>query len=207
LQACRGDSNGEARLQSTAPPLASYGQALALYEQGCYEEVERMIPALLSGEGNHASAMFLLARAYANQGNLAAALVWCDEAIATDKMAARAYYLRATILQEQGSLPEALFAFKQTVYAEPEFMLGHFALGNLALKQGRRKESEKHFANVLLLLARCKPGDIVPESEGLSAGRLREMIASTRQEKAATQTGRSRICVPQHVGSLERSRR
>jgi len=207
LQAGQRDSNGEARLQNTAPPVASYGQALALHEQGRYEEVERMIPALLSGDGNHASAMLLLARAYANQGNLAAALVWCDKAIATDKMAARAYYLRATILQERGSLPEALLALKQAVYAEPEFMLGHFALGNLALKQGRRKESEKHFANVLLLLARCKPGDIVPESEGLSAGRLREMIVSTRQEKAATQTGPSRICVPRHVGNLERSRR
>ena len=71
---------------------------------------------------------------------------------------------------------EALLALKQAVYTEPQFILGHFALGNLALKQGRRKESEKHFENVLLLLARCEPEDIVPEAEGLSAGRLREMI-------------------------------
>jgi chemotaxis protein methyltransferase CheR len=180
---------------------------LALYEQGLYEEVERVIRALLSDDGNHASALLLLARAYANQGKLTAALVLCDQAIAADKMAARAHYLRATILQEQGSLPEALLAFKQTVYAEPEFMLGHFALGSLALKQRRLKESEKHFANALSLLARYEPEDIVPESEGLSAGRLREMIAPPGPGTAATQTGRSHIRVPQQVAKLERSRR
>ncbi len=202
------DSRGEARPQNTAPPAVSYGQALALYEEGRYEEVERVISALLSDDGNHASGTLLLARAYANQGKLAAALVCCDQAIAADKMAARAYYLRATILQEQGSLPEALLAFKQTVYAEPEFMLGHFALGSLALKQRRLKESEKHFANVLLLLARYEPEDIVPESEGLSAGRLREMIVlPTGHGTAVAQTGQPRIRVPQQVGNLERSGR
>jgi chemotaxis protein methyltransferase CheR len=181
---------------------------LAFYEQGLYAEVEQVISALLSDGGDHASAALLLARAYANQGKLAPALVLCDRAIAADKMAAYAYYLRATILQEQGCLPEALLAFQQTVYAEPEFMLGHFALGSLALKQRRLKQSEKHFANVLLLLARYQPEDIVPESEGLSAGRLREMIVlSASQGVAATETGEARIRVLQQVGNLERSRR
>jgi chemotaxis protein methyltransferase CheR len=166
------------------------------------------MPALFHDDGNHASAMLLLARACANQGKLAAALVFCDKAIAADKMAARAYYLRGTILQEQGSLPEALLAFKQTVYAAPEFMLGHFALGSLALKQRRGKESEKHFANVLLLLARYEPEDIVPESEGLSAGRLREMIIlSASNGVTATIPGQARIRVLQQGGNLERSRR
>jgi chemotaxis protein methyltransferase CheR len=202
------DSHREPGPQNTAVVAASYGQALALYEQGLYEEVEEVIRALPSDDGNHASAVLLLARAYANRGKLASALVLCDRAIAADKMAARAYYLRATILQEQGCLPEALLAFKQTVYAEPEFMLGHFALGSLALKQRRLKESEKHFANVLLLLARYQPEDIVPESEGLPAGRLREMIVlSAGQGVAATETGEARIRVLQQVRNLERSRR
>ncbi len=155
-----------------------YGKALALYERGCYGDVEQILAELSSADMDHASCM-LLAQTYANQGKLAAALAWCDKAIAVDKMAARAHYLRATILQEQGSLPEALLALKQAIYAEPEFMLGHFALGNLALKQGKRKESTKHFENVLLMLARYQPEDIVQEAEGLSAGRLREMIASS----------------------------
>jgi len=166
--------------ETAEPPAPSYGQALALHERGRYEDAQQIIGMLLSQSGKDAQAMLLLARAYANQGELAAALVWCDKAIAADKMSARAYYLRATILQEQGSLPEALFALKQTLYAEPQFVLGHFSLGNLALTQGKLRESEKHFENVLLLLAQYEPADIVPESEGLSAAGLREVIVSRR---------------------------
>jgi chemotaxis protein methyltransferase CheR len=102
-------------------------------------------------------------------------------------MAARAHYLRAMILQEQSSIPEAILALKQAVYAEPQFVLGHFALGNLALKHGRLKESEKHFENVLLLLARYEPEDMVPESEGLSAGELREVMV--RRNTSESQPG------------------
>jgi chemotaxis protein methyltransferase CheR len=161
-------------------PSASYERALALHELGRYEDAQQIVGALLLRNADDAQAMLLLARAYANQGDLAVALLWCDKAIAADKMAARAYYLRAIILQEQGSLPEALVAFKQTVYAEPQFVLGHFSLGHLALTHGKLRESEKHFENVLLSLAQHEPEDIVPESEGLSAGKLREMMVSQR---------------------------
>jgi chemotaxis protein methyltransferase CheR len=199
-------SENAAASESTAPPAISYGQALALYEQGLYEDLEQVIVALLAEGGDHASAMLLLSRAYANQGQLPAAIAWCDKAIAADKMAARAYYLRATILQEQGCLPEALLAFKQAVYAEPQFILGHFALGNLASQQGRHKESEKHFENVLLLLARYEPEEIVLESEGLSVGRLREAIGHrTNQGITASSAGQSRV--PQPNGNLEGNRR
>jgi chemotaxis protein methyltransferase CheR len=175
----------------TELPAPSYEDALGSYEQGRYEEAEQATATLLSKNRNDTPAMFLLARIYANQGKLAEALVWCNKAIAADKMSARAHYLRASILQEQSSIPEAILALKQAVYAEPQFVLGHFALGNLALKHGRLKESEKYFENVLLLLARYEPEDVVPESEGLSAGRLREMIFTPSTLKVANQTSQS----------------
>ena len=208
----RESPDNEACPESAAPPAISYRQALALYEQGRYEDMEQMIVALPPEDMDpedmdRASAMLLLARAYANRGKLAEALGWSDRALAANKMAAPAHYLRATILQEQGSLPEAVLALKQAVYVDPQFVLGHLSLGNLAQKHGRRQESEKHFENVLLLLARYEPEDIVPESEGLSGGKLREMILPVNQGTAATQTGRSRIRVRQHVGNIELSRK
>jgi chemotaxis protein methyltransferase CheR len=166
--------------ENAEPPAPSHGRALAPDELGRYEDALQMAGTLPSQNRDDAQAMLLLAHAYTNRGDLAVALIWCDKAIAADKMAARAYYLRATILQEQGSLAEALVAFKQTVYAEPQFVLGHFSLGNLALTHGKLRESDKHFENVLLLLARYEAEDVVPESEGLSAGRLREMIVWQR---------------------------
>ncbi len=200
--------DNEACSESTAPLAVSYEQALVLYGQGRYEDVEQALVPLLSEGADHASAMLLLARTYANQGKLAAALRWCYDAISANKMAAPAHYLRATILQEQGSLSEAFLAFRQAVYVEPQFVLGHFSLGNLALKLGRHQESEKHFENVLLLLAQYEPEDIVPESEGLSAGRLREMIVlSNRPGTVATQAALPCIRLTQQIRNPEPCRR
>jgi chemotaxis protein methyltransferase CheR len=153
-----------------------------------------------------AQAMFSLARLCANQGKLAEALAWCDKAIAVDKLAARVHYLRATILQEQSSIPEALLALRHAVYAEPQFVLGHFALGNLTLKHGTPKESQKHFENVLLLLARYRPEEIVPESDGLSAGRLIEMAVTLGTLKTPPMPA-SLFGAPKQVGKLELSGR
>lgn len=131
----------------------------------------------------------LLARTFANEGRLAEAILWCDQAIAADKMVAAAHYLKATIHQEQGFLEEALLCLRQAVYVHPHFVLGHFALANLALRRGKARESRKHFENVWLLLAQCQDADVVPESDGLSVGMLRKMLpyqgAGAEQEPPA----------------------
>jgi chemotaxis protein methyltransferase CheR len=196
----------EADSFSAGLPAVSYGEVLGLYEQGCYEAAGQMAAVLLSQDGRDARAMFSLARICANQGKLAEALAWCDKAIAVDKLAAPVHYLRATILQEQSSIPEALLALRHAVYAEPQFVLGHFALGNLTLKHGTPKESQKHFENVLQLLARYRPEEIVPESDGLSAGRLIEMAVALSTLKTPPMPA-SLFGAPKQVGKLELSGR
>lgn len=166
----------------------------------------QMAAVPVSQDGRDARAMFSLARICANQGKLAEALAWCDKAIAVDKLAALVHYLRATILQEQSSIPEALLALRHAVYAEPQFVLGHFALGNLTLKHGTPKESQKHFENVLLLLARYRPEEIVPESDGLSAGMLIEMAVTLSTLKTPPMPA-SLFGAPKQVGKLELSGR
>jgi chemotaxis protein methyltransferase CheR len=191
---------------SVSAPFVSHDEVPGLYEQGCYEAAGQMAAVLVSQNGRDAQAMFSLARICANQGKLAEALAWCDKAIAVDKLAARVHYLRATILQEQSSIPEALHALRHAVYAEPQFVLGHFALGNLTLKHGTPKESQKHFENVLLLLARYRPEEIVPESDGLSAGRLIEMAVTLSTLKTPPMPA-SLFGAPKQVGKLELSGR
>ena len=60
-----------------------------------------------------------------------------------------------------------------------------FALGNLARSAGRRQEADKHFTNVLHLLDRYQQDDLLPESEGMTAGRLAEIINSLPAEVPA----------------------
>jgi chemotaxis protein methyltransferase CheR len=171
------------RPPETLKAVPLYEQALEGYQRGCYEDAAQIVVALLSQNENDARAMLLLARVYANQGKLTAAITWCDKAIASDKMTACAHYLRATILQEQDLPEEAVRSLRRAVYIDPRFVLGHFALGSLALGRGEPKESERHFENVLLLLASYGPEETVPESEGLSARRLTEIVTLQRNQK------------------------
>lgn len=117
-----------------------------------------------------------VARAHANQGQLAEALAWCHKAIAANKLNPGSHYLLATILAEQGELAEAIKALKRSLYLDPELVLAHFVLGNLIQQQEGAKKAGRHFQHALSLLARLPPDEILPEADGLTAGRLMEII-------------------------------
>ena len=170
----------------TASPTADqragidYAQALELYERGCYTDAERLILAVLPCGQDDGELMLLLARLYADQGRLEEALHWCEKSILTGMLDVRGHYLRAMILQERGLMEEAVSSLRRALYLDPRFVLGHFALGNLMSRQGRHRESKKHFENTLRLLARHRDEDVLPESGGLNAGRLRQLLVLKR---------------------------
>ena len=155
-----------------------YALAASLYEQGRYEEAADTLLASFAGHTPGPGAFSLLARALANQGRLADALAWCDRWIAADKMDAAGHYLRAVVLLEHGHPDEARGSLQRALYLEPNFVLAHFALGSLARSRDKRDEADKHFVNTLELLGRLQPHDVLPESDGLTAGRLTETITA-----------------------------
>ena len=95
-----------------------------------------------------------------------------------------AHYLRAGILQELGSFSESGLALKRVLYLEPDYVLAHFALGSLVRGQGRFVEADRHFENALALTRAHRPDEILPEADGLTAGRLAEIISALRPAKA-----------------------
>lgn len=125
------------------------------------------------------NAMDLLARACANQGRLGEALEWCDHALSLEKLAAGRHLLRATILQEQGQADEAIAALKRVLYLDPGHPLAQYALGNVLHQQKRNGEAASHFGYALELLSRRPADEVLPEAEGMTAGRLREVIQMT----------------------------
>ncbi|MHB1941427.1 MAG: CheR family methyltransferase [Acidiferrobacteraceae bacterium] len=159
-------------------------EADVLYDQGRYHEVIETLQAVLALNPVNARVMTRLAKTLANQGRLAEALVWCEKAIATDKLDPAAHYLFAIILQEQGQDADTAASLKRALYLDPDFALAHFALGNLARLQGRHQEAQRHFDNAIAALANYSEDDCPPESEGVTAGRLKEII----QAATATET-------------------
>jgi chemotaxis protein methyltransferase CheR len=117
-------------------------------------------------------------RLLADQGHLEEALSLCNEAIASYKLAPVLYFLRASILQELDKSSEAIVSLKQAIYIDPEYIMGHFTLGNLFIRQGNAKNAKRNFDNVLDLISKRADDDILPESEGLSVKFIRENILS-----------------------------
>ncbi|HUW36330.1 MAG TPA: CheR family methyltransferase [Rhodocyclaceae bacterium] len=118
------------------------------------------------------------ARRCANQGRLAEAFDWCAAAIAADKLDPAHYYLQASIEQELGRTDAAVRSLLRALYLDSGFVLARFALGNLELSQGRRRQAERHFAHTLALLRGHADDALLPEAEGLTAGRLAEIVSS-----------------------------
>ena len=161
-------------VESASPTQATYAKVLDRSVPG------RDIAAPVKQQGEEATFdITLKIRALADRGNLAEALSACDEAIAADKLDPEMHYLRAIILQEQNGHGEAIAALKRALYLDPNFVPAHFAIGNLMLRRGNARAAKKSFENVLALLSAYRAEDILPEFEGLTAGRCREIIHAT----------------------------
>jgi chemotaxis protein methyltransferase CheR len=125
-----------------------------------------------------ADTLCAMTRLCANQGRLAEAAGWCQQAIAADRLNPRSHYLLASIRQELGQTDAAERSLKRALYLEPDFVLAYFALGNLHRSRGRRAQAGRHFENALSLLQRRPRHETIMESDGLTAGRLEDIIRS-----------------------------
>lgn len=154
-----------------------YEEALALYSRGSYTDVI----SKLQKDNLTVDEQMLLIRAYANQGKLGDALKSCEKAIIKNKVDPRLHFLYATILQENNQLNEAIAALKRVIFLDSDFVLSYFSLGNIYRQQGNIRNTKKCYENVLSIINKRSHDDILPESEGLNIGRLKEIINASLQ--------------------------
>jgi len=166
--------------QSVLTPLE---EASILYRKGFYREAEERLSALISNGSSSQEMLVLFTKILANQGKLEDAFHWCEKAVSADKCNPHLHYLLAVILAEQKKGEAAKASLKKALYLDPDFVLAHFALANLSLRRGKIAEARKHFGNTTEILSKYKPDEIFPESEGITAGRLSEMIGAVRLQE------------------------
>jgi chemotaxis protein methyltransferase CheR len=157
-----------------------YVETLKSYSQGNYSDVIDN----LQKDDQTTEEQILLIRAYANQGKLTGAVKACEKAIVADKLDPRLHYLYATILQENNQLDEAVTSLKHAIYLDSNFVLSYYSLGNIYKRLGNVNGAKKCYENVLTILNKCSQEEILPESEGLTAGRFKEIINASIQTGA-----------------------
>lgn len=157
--------------------IPSLEEAQARYDQAMYQEAAELLLQRCKNGADFPS-MVLLAKSLANHSDLKSALKWCDQAIKANRLNAATHYLRATILQEQGSNSEAMHSLKQALLMDSSFVLAEFNLGILYRQSGNLRDAQRHFKAALKLLGSYQDDDIVPESDGTTANGMRLIVSS-----------------------------
>ncbi len=167
--------------RAAAAAIDPLAEALGLWQSGRLDEALRLLSSLAAAQPREARAPYVAARIMANRQQLAEAEALVDEALRRAPLHAPAHYLHGLILQETGRTELALAALRRCVYADPQFVLGHFALGNLLAQAGQPERARKAFDNVVSWLANRPREELVPEGDGLTAGRLTELLAAQKE--------------------------
>ena len=167
--------------QQETTELTEFEKAHSLFKKGLFDEAEAILSNILNyTRENIKPNILLLAKIKANLGKLDDAEQLCKKAIKIDKLDPVVYYLLASILGESGKEEEAIKMLTNTLFLDPDFTLAWFLLGNYSVKSGKRAESKKHFRNALNTLSKFNADDEIPESDGLTAGRLSEIITTMK---------------------------
>ena len=152
-----------------------------LFQLKLYSEIIDLVfddpGSSLRRESEYAQLMTYKARALANCGELEAAATFAELGVAADKVDPSVYYFSAVIARERADFEAALSFYRQALFLDADFVMAHFSMATL-LRQLGRKGGDKHLRNVVSILESVDLDSLVPEAEGLSAGRLLEIARS-----------------------------
>jgi len=118
-----------------------------------------------------------LARDLANRGEFSHAAKQLEQLIVADRVNPEAFYLLGTVLFEQGEMDEAEKNLKKALYLDPHHLMAHFQMLTLCLRAGKKKQAQIHRRNIDKMLEEYQDEQAIPESEGMTAGNLKNQLA------------------------------
>ncbi|MBX9688752.1 MAG: hypothetical protein K2X27_18740 [Candidatus Obscuribacterales bacterium] len=151
-----------------------------LAKLGQYAEAANQLEDELRSRAPSVEDLKLLIQCLSNSGKDREALNWVEEALKTFPLEATFYYLKANLLEESADLKAAIRSLQQAIFLEPDFIIAHFALYNLLNKANKPAQAELSYANLIRLLEKQAAAELLPESDGLTAGQLMSLLKSGR---------------------------
>lgn len=159
------------------PPKINY---IELYERKEYAKLEELLETYLennpSNEKKNIELMVLLVNTYANQKKYDQARKWIETAIEMDKLDPSLHYILASILHDMGELENSMVQLKKSIFLHPKFVMANFQLATTLDRLGRNKDALKYYKNTLKILESYKSNEILPDSQGITASRIQEII-------------------------------
>jgi chemotaxis protein methyltransferase CheR len=121
--------------------------------------------------------------------NPSAAYPQCLEALSHEPHSAELHYLEAVFLLALDRVDEAAAAVRQALYLDRSLAMGHFLLGVILQRQHDPEGACRAYRNAAELCLSRPADEIVPLSEGESAGNLAAAAAAHQALLAAVKDG------------------
>ncbi len=127
----------------------------------------------------------LLARAYANLGDHARALLACERALENGVGTVAILVLQAQIIEESGHAARALEILRKALYLDPGYIPAYLEMAEALEREGQPDRARKQRETALGLLKKLNSGTEIDRYEGTTAGHLvrdLELILSRSHE-------------------------
>jgi len=161
-------------------------QAIRLIMDGRVSDAEIVLLQYEKPDKKIIGEMEMLARVFADQGDVQRALGWCDRILAADPLNPGAYHLRAVIQQDNGQSSLAIQSLRQALYADPDYIPAHLMLGMIMSILGKTMDAQRHYQVALSILSAMADDTPVDETDGMPAIKVREMISVLLKGVAAS---------------------
>lgn len=167
-------------------PGISFEEAKILFNSGDYPKASSQLQLLfdkdLLTKKQQEECCLLLARCYANTGEVKKAMKWCTTGLGLNKLNPKLYMLMCNLYQEEQKEEEAVNMAGKALFLDPDYLTAHFTLANIFRRSGKGTEAEKHLTICRKILNRMKDSDSIEGTEGITAGGLRSIVDSLLQQ-------------------------
>lgn len=148
------------------------------YQSGNYQKcIEGCLHIIEKGKLNK-EIFDLLVKSYANSGQLTEGERTIQKILSNHSATAEMFYIYASFLKEQNNLHLSEVILKKAVYLNHRHILSHLMLGDIYLQNEKKHIAVKHYRTVVGLLEKYADNELVPESEGMTAGRIKALAES-----------------------------
>jgi chemotaxis protein methyltransferase CheR len=148
------------------------------FQRGEYKNCIECCLKNISQGGLNIKLFTVLIKSYANLGMFHDCQKELSRIINSNEATADMYYIYASLLNEQNDLTLTELNLKKAIYLNHNHILSHLMLGDIFMKTNKRNLAIKHYENIIRITTDINENEIVPQSDGLTVGRIKELSES-----------------------------
>ena len=159
--------------ENSSLPQPSLEPIKTLLNESKYDLVIEQAQSLIQQHNSDRELYYLIAQAYANQGNLERSKEYCDRALSIDSIYIEPLFLLAQIAEEQNKYDKAKEFLKRIIYLEPLSINAYLDLGAIYNSLKENQKAKKMYQNAYEILQKLPQNQIISDRKKT---RVRDML-------------------------------